>query len=227
MLKTTANEKTVNGRVVEPDDGAEDPKVPDAVEESPEAAADTKSQAPKAKDASKGRTLSISVRSLVLVLLVVGWATSLGIVLWLYLGAKGDLSKDAAQAANDRRAEKIALDYSVHAAAIDFQKLDAWKTELVKGTSPELKDKLNNAAGSMEQILVPLEWKSTATPIAAKVRSHDNNVYVVDAFIGVDTKTKQSKDGLHSTATYTVTIDPSHDWNISDVGGPGPVVGQK
>jgi hypothetical protein len=37
----------------------------------------------------------------------------------------------------------------------------------------------------------------------------------------------QAPDGLQSTATYSITIDSAHDWQISDVGGIGSVVGRK
>jgi Mce-associated membrane protein len=37
----------------------------------------------------------------------------------------------------------------------------------------------------------------------------------------------QAPEGLQSTATYSITIDSNHDWQISDVGGIGSVVGQK
>jgi Mce-associated membrane protein len=79
----------------------------------------------------------------------------------------------------------------------------------------------------MEQILLPLEWSSSAKPLAAKVRSHDKGVYVVDAFVSVLTKTVQAAEKLQSTATYSVTIDPSNGWKISDVGGIGQVVGDR
>jgi Mce-associated membrane protein len=59
------------------------------------------------------------------------------------------------------------------------------------------------------------------------VRSNANGIYVVDTFVGVTTKTVQAPDGLASTATYSVTIDGNHDWQISEVGGVGSVIGQK
>jgi len=145
----------------------------------------------------------------------------------LYIGSKQHLDDQARQASNSRRAEQVALDYAVSAAVMDFKDLATWKTDLVKGTTPELKDKLTKAATSMEQILVPLEWNSTARPLVAKVRSDTNGTYVVDAFVSVLTKTVQAPDGLQSTATYSVTIDSNHDWLISDVGGIGDVVGNK
>jgi hypothetical protein len=79
----------------------------------------------------------------------------------------------------------------------------------------------------MEQILVPLQWNSTAHPLAAKVRSETGGVYVVDAFVSVLTKTAQASDPLQSTATYSVTVDSSKDWQITDVGGVGDALQPK
>ncbi|GAB5023413.1 hypothetical protein JHV675_53370 [Mycobacterium avium subsp. hominissuis] len=146
---------------------------------------------------------------------------------WLYLGEKAELDRQARQAADNSHAERVALDYAVDAAKIDTKNLDAWKKNLVKGTTPELREKLNSAAASMEQILAPLQWNSTAIPLAAKVRSNTNGIYIVDTFVGVETKTVQAPEGLQSTATYSITIDSNHDWQISEVGGIGAVVGQK
>jgi hypothetical protein len=73
----------------------------------------------------------------------------------------------------------------------------------------------------MEQILVPLQWNSTAQPLVAKVRSSTGGVYVVDSFVSVLTKTAQGPEPLQSTATYSVTVDSSKGWQITDVGGIG------
>lgn len=45
--------------------------------------------------------------------------------------------------------------------------------------------------------------------------SHDNGVYVVDAFVSVMTKTVQATDRLQTTATYSVTIDSNNAWKIT------------
>lgn len=176
---------------------------------------------------SKRRSISISIRALLVGAVIIGLLAAAGVTTWLYLGAKAQLDAQARQAAATSRAEQIALDYAVGAAKIDAKDLGPWKTELVKGTTPELKDKLSNAATSMEQILVPLQWNSTAVPLVAKVRSDDNGTYVVDTFVSVQTKTVQAPEGLESTATYSITIDSNDDWQISEVGGVGAVVGQK
>jgi Mce-associated membrane protein len=171
--------------------------------------------------------VSVSVRTLLLMTLTTALLAAVGMMTWLYLDEKSKLDGQARRAADDSHAERIALDYAVGAAKIDVKDLDAWKKNLVKGTTPELKEKLNSAATSMEQILAPLQWNSTAVPLIAKVRSDNNGIYVVDTFVGVETKTVQAPEGLQSTATYSITIDSNHDWQISEVGGIGSVVGQK
>ena len=173
------------------------------------------------------RRISVSVRTLLFTALVVALLGAIGTLSWLYLGARAKLDNETRQASSNAHAEKIALDYAVDAAKINFQDLNTWSAHLVKGTTPELKEKLNSAAKDMEQILEPLQWNSTAVPLAAKVRSSANGIYVVDTFVGVETKTMQAPDGLQSTATYSITIDSAHDWQISDVGGIGSVVGRK
>ncbi|MGV0617943.1 hypothetical protein [Mycolicibacterium sp. XJ879] len=162
---------------------------------------------------------SISVRSVVVGVVLVALIGAVAVLGWLYYDAEAELDANAAQAANDRHAEQVALDYAVNAAAMDFKDLGAWKSRLVEGTSPQLKEKLSKAADSMEQILVPLQWNSTAKPLVAKVRSQEGGIYVVDAFVSVLTKTVQAPEGLQSTATYSITLDGNNNWQITDVGG--------
>lgn len=174
----------------------------------------------------RGR-VSVSVRALLIGVLIAALLAGGGVMTWLYLGEKAKLDRQARQAADNSHAERIAQDYAVDAAKINAKDLDPWKKNLVKGTSPELKAKLSSAATSMEQILVPLQWDSTAVPLVAKVRSNTNGIYVVDTFVGVETKTMQAPEGLQSTATYSITLDSNHGWQITEVGGIGAVVGQK
>ena len=176
---------------------------------------------------SRGLQISVSLRSLVIAAIFMALVAGIGSVGWLYIGAQRKLDAQARHAENDAHAEKVALDYAVNAAQMNFQDLNAWKAKLVAGTTPELKDKLTNAATSMEQILVPLQWTSSARPLVAKVRSDTGGIYVVDSFVSVQTKTVQSPEPLQSTATYSVTLDSTKGWQISDVGGIGAVVEQK
>lgn len=170
--------------------------------------------------------LSISVRGLTISLMVTALVAAVGALACMYVAAQHKLDEQARQAANTTRAEKIALDYAVNAAAMNYADLDTWKTKLVAGTSPELKQKLSKAAESMQQVLVPLQWISTASPLAATVVSNTGGSYVVEAFVSVSTKTVQAPDALRSTATYSVTID-SKDWQISDIGGLSTITKQK
>lgn len=173
------------------------------------------------------RQLSISVRSLAIGLVIAVLVGAVAVLAWLYMGAQHTIDAQERRSQEYARAENVALDYAVNAAQINSQDLNPWKTKLVAGTGPELSEKLTKAGQEMEQILVPLQWNSTATPLASKVRSADAGVYVVDCFVSVLTKTVQGPEPLQSTATYSVTIDSNHDWQISDVGGIGSVMESK
>ena len=181
----------------------------------------------KKRSSSPGRSISISVRTLALGTLISALVAGLAVMTWLYIAANRKLEAEGQQARDNQHAEQVALDYAVNAAVMDYKDLAPWKRALVEGTTPELAKKLTDAANAMEQIVLPLQWSSTAKPIAAKVRSHSNGVYVVDSFVSVMTKTVQAADNLQSTATYSVTIDPASGWKITDVGGIGQVVGEK
>jgi hypothetical protein len=173
------------------------------------------------------RRVSVSVRTLILAAVMLTLITAAATMTWLYLGARARLHEQARQADNYTQAEQVALDYAVNAAIIDFQNLAPWKQNLVKGTTAELRDKLSKAATQMDQILLPMQWSSTARPLVAKVRTDDNGMYIVDAFVSVSTKTVQAPDSLPSTATYSITLDSNHDWQITDVGGIDAMVGEK
>jgi hypothetical protein len=178
---------------------------------------------------SKGteRSVSFSVRGLVVGAVIMALAASVVALGWLYRDARHQLDAQATESTNTAHAEKIALDYAVNAATMDYKDLQAWHVKLVAGTSPELNKKLSDAGTSMEQVLVPLQWNSTAQPLVAKVRSNTGGIYVVDSFVSVQTKTIQAPDALQSTATYSTTIDSNNNWQITDVGGIGSAMGPK
>ena len=203
------------------DDDAE-PSEPDAVN----ASKDDQHEAPTKRKASS-RRVSLSLRTLVTATAILALVAAVAVMTWLYFGERGRVEAQQQAAANEQRAEQIALDYAVNAATMNFQDLNTWKGKLVNGTTPGLHDQLTKAATSMEQLLVPLEWNSTSQPLVAKVRSDTNGIYVVDTFVSVLTKTTQAPDNLQSTATYSITIDSKNNWQISDVGGIGAVVGAK
>lgn len=165
------------------------------------------------------RRVSLGVRTLAVAGLVLLLIASTATMTWLYFGQHSLMDAQHQKDANYQRAEKLSLDYAVNAATMNYQDMNTWKQKLVAGTTPALNAKLTKAGASMQQILVPLEWTSTAQPLVAKVRSDLNGIYVVDTFVSVQTTTTQAPDNLQSTATYSITIDTNSDWQISDVGG--------
>jgi len=175
---------------------------------------------------SGGRQIAISLRGLMIAVVIAALTVACGVLGWLYAGEKSQVDANAVEASNTEHAENIAIEYAVNAAEMDYQDFVGWKAKLVNGTSPELKDKLSKAADSMEQVLAPLQWKSSARPLAAKVRSSAGGIYTVDAFVSVLTKTMQAPEGLQSTATYNITIDSRNDWQITDVGGVDAALGK-
>jgi Mce-associated membrane protein len=224
----------VSAEDVEPStpDAAETSKPDDAVDSGRTAEVSPKrddqdDQEASTKREASPRRVSLSVRTLVVATLFAVLLAALGAMAWLYFGERTKVEAQLRQTDNDRHAEQIALDYAVNAATMNFQDLNTWKGKLVNGTTPNLREKLTKAATSMEQLLVPLEWTSTAQPLVAKVRSDTNGVYVVDTFVSVQTKTTQAPDRLQSTATYSITINSKDNWQISDVGGIGAVAGAK
>lgn len=179
------------------------------------------------KSDDRERRISVSIRGLVVSTIIMALIATVGAMTWLYIDARAQLDRQARLAGDIKRAEEIALNYAVNAAVMDCKDLGPWKQNLVKNTTPELGEKLTKAGTAMEQILLPLQWSSTAKPLASKVRSHENGVFVVDAFVSVMTKTVQAADSLQSTATYSITIDSNNAWKISDVGGIAAVVADK
>ncbi len=215
-------------------DGATDAPVQDATEQDatePTAAEPSGARATVATDgvtsSPQRRSVSVSVRGLVVGAVIVALVAAAAALGWLYFDARQQLNAQATQSTNDAHAEQIALDYAVNAASMDYKDLQAWHVKLVAGTSPELSKKLSDAGTSMEQVLVPLQWSSTAQPLVAKVRSRTGGIYVVDSFVSVQTKTVQAPEALQSTATYSTTIDSNNNWLITDVGGIGSAMAPK
>ncbi|MBN7303127.1 hypothetical protein IUQ79_14575 [Mycobacteroides abscessus subsp. bolletii] len=149
-------------------------------------------------------------------LLLVALCATLG---FLLLKARGELSNRMAADADEQHAERIATDYAVGAATINYQDLPAWITRLKANTAPTMSSKFDATAPKLQQILLPLKWVSSATPITAKVESVNGNIYKVDVFVSVSSTTAQTPDGTQTTVTYNVTVDKQSDWKITDVGG--------
>ncbi|GAB3133410.1 hypothetical protein GCM10027289_23220 [Tsukamurella serpentis] len=139
-------------------------------------------------------------------------------VLWSM--KKSELSDVRDAAADKAKAEKVALDYASGAATFDYRDLAPWRANLVKGVSPDLKNRLDATAGALNQLLQPLQWVSKATAMDAVVNSESGSVYKVNAYVRVQTTNVQAASGREVVTVYNVTLDKDKDWQITDVGGP-------
>ncbi|WP_051161463.1 hypothetical protein [Nocardia brevicatena] len=54
--------------------------------------------------------------------------------------------------------------------------------------------------------------------MTAKAMSEQGGVYKVNVFVNVTSTNAQALDGARTTVVYTVTLDESADWKITDVG---------
>ncbi|MET9487595.1 hypothetical protein [Nocardia sp. NPDC006630] len=179
------------------------------------AAETTKAAAP----AAPAKTVSLKLSTLGLAAAAVVLIGALITVSTLWLSARGDLSDRDAKAAAEQHAEQVATDYSVGASNINFSDLNSWTGRLKANTTPALGNKFDATAPKLQEILVPLKWTSSATPVAAKVVGRDNGLYQVDVFLNVTSTNAQNPDGAQTTVTYNVTVDPNNGWKVSDVGG--------
>ncbi|MEO9326528.1 hypothetical protein [Gordonia aurantiaca] len=170
---------------------------------------------------SGGAGRSVSLRAVIAGSVAVLVVAALALMGWQLWSKSGEIDDMKAAAASAAKAEQVALDYAEGAADMSFENPEDWRSRLTKGTSPELTERLRQASTQMEQLLRPLQWSSTATPIAAKVESVGGDVYEVVAFVNVRTKNVQAPSGIESTATYKITLDKSQDWLITAISSTG------
>ncbi|AYF76785.1 hypothetical protein D7D52_26560 [Nocardia yunnanensis] len=159
--------------------------------------------------------LSTMVWSAAVAVLVIALVTAVGFL----IAARGELSDRDSTAKANTHAEQVAGDYAVGAATVNFADFNAWVGKLKANTSPALAAKFDTTAPKLQDILTPLKWTSTATPITAKVMSESGGVYKVNVFVNVTSTNAQNPDGAQTTVTYNVTVDRNADWKITDVGG--------
>ncbi|WP_415678946.1 hypothetical protein [Tsukamurella hominis] len=129
-------------------------------------------------------------------------------------------------AADEARAEKVAADYAAAASTFDYRDLGPWRTALTKGVSPELKTKLEATVGAMNQMMQPLQWVSKGTVLDSVVSNRSGDVFKANVYVKVDATNVQATAGREVITVYTVTLDKSKDWQITDVGGVGGATGK-
>jgi len=165
------------------------------------------------------RTVSFSLSTIAWIATTAILVVAVTVLAVMMSTARNDLAARDDAAADAQHAEQVATDYAVGAATVRFDDFDAWIGRLKVDTAPALANKFDATAPKLQEILTPLQWTSTATPIAAKVMSEDGGIYRVDVFLNVNSTNIQNPDGAQTTVTYTITIDQESDWNITDVGG--------
>ncbi|MCU1646248.1 MAG: Uncharacterized protein JWN03_6523 [Nocardia sp.] len=188
-------------------------------DETPADTAGTPSNTAPADRQAGRKTLSLRVSDMIgaaaiAVLLAVAITFA---VLWH--SASGTLAARDATADDNQHAERVATDYALAAATINYQDANAWIAKLKDGTAPQLASKFDAAAPKLTEILIPLKWTSTAAPLAANVSSQQGGIYHVDVFLNVTSTNAQNSTGTQTTVTYSVTLDKNADWKITDVGG--------
>lgn len=141
--------------------------------------------------------------------------------LWATDDSSGQLADLQGRLDTEAAAEEVASDYAMSVSAVDYEDLDAWRAALTTGVSDQLAPKLEAAVDVVGPWLTRMEYTSTARLLAADVSETDGDTYVVQVFVDMTSRSRQTPEGVAATATYTVTMDRASDWTITDVGGVG------
>ena len=179
-------------------------------------------------DSASRRTITVDVSKvrralwvLLVVVAVVGVCV-FAVVQWKAAeGARAEVASMRASGAEEGQARKVAADYAVGAARVDFRDFTGWMDRLTANTTPELAARLRGVQGQLEQFMVPLQWTSSSSPVAAVVKARNGDAFTVLSFVNVTTKSTQTPEGVESTATYTLTIDKAQGWQITDIASVG------
>ncbi|MFC8047489.1 hypothetical protein [Nocardia sp. NPDC057353] len=180
---------------------------------------DTEEKAPETAPPAAARTVSIRLSTALTALALTALLVATVTLAILYAGARGTIADTEARAADERHAEQVAADYALGASTIDYRDVKAWFTRLKTGTAPALAAKFDATAPQLEQILLPLQWSSTATPLSADVIAESGGIYQVNAYLTVNSTSVQNPDGAATTVTYSLTLDRNSGWQITEVGG--------
>lgn len=180
---------------------------------------ETPTTAPSTPTPTKARSISISVPTMIWTAATAALAVIAVVLGGFLVSARGDLAARNSAMADDKHAEQVATDYAVGAATVNFADFNAWIGKLKANTTPALATKFESTAPKLQEILTPLKWTSTATPITAKVTAESAGVYKVNVFVNVTSTNAQDPSGAQTTVTYNVSVDRNADWKITDVGG--------
>ncbi|MBB1020140.1 hypothetical protein G6030_02335 [Dietzia sp. E1] len=141
--------------------------------------------------------------------------------LWATDDSDEQLARLQGRLDTEEAAEEAASEYAMAVSAVDYEDLDGWRDALSEGVSDQLAPKLEAAVDVVGPWLTRMEYTSTARLLAAEVSETDGDTFVVQVFVDMTSRSKQTPEGVAATATYTVTMDRASDWTITDVGGVG------
>lgn len=137
---------------------------------------------------------------------------------WQAHDLRSELSTVRAQHDDDSRAQRVAADYAVAAAQIDYRNFDPWFGNLRKGVAPRLADQFSSSEPALRDLLGQLQWVSSGKLIGSDITARNGNTYEVQVFVDVTTSNVQSPQGVKTTALYPITVDKDG-WRISDISG--------
>ncbi|MFC8046208.1 hypothetical protein [Nocardia sp. NPDC057353] len=157
-------------------------------------------------------------------------ATAAAIVfgtLWATDNSAEELDTLRTNLATDEAAEKAASTYALNVSQVDPTDIEGWRKQLQTEVTPDLAPKLSAAVDVVGPWLTQMEYTSTAEVLAADVSAREGDLYTVQVFVDMKSRSRQTPDGVTATAAYTVTLDRAANWTITDVGGvtpdlPGP-----
>ncbi|MGN2636805.1 hypothetical protein ACTD5D_11550 [Nocardia takedensis] len=138
---------------------------------------------------------------------------------WRADDSADDLAALRASLDTDAAAERTAGDYALRVSQVKAGDVEGWRTALKSGVTDQLAAKLSAAVDVVGPWLSQIDYSSTAQPLAAKVMRRDGDAYVVQVFVDMTSRSRQTPDGVVATAAYTVTLDRSANWAITEVGG--------
>ncbi|MFC3961409.1 hypothetical protein [Nocardia jiangsuensis] len=144
--------------------------------------------------------------------------------LWATDNSAEELADLRATLATDTEAEQAASRYALNVSEVNPSDIETWRTQLQEEVSRDLAPKLSAAVDVVGPWLTRMEYTSTAKVLAAKVSSRENNLYTVQVFVDMTSRSRQTPDGVTATAAYTITLDRDANWTITDVGGVTPAL---
>ncbi len=156
-------------------------------------------------------SVSISVRTLTVGAVITVLTVAVVVLGWLYFDARQQVSAPERPRRRRGAAEKIALDYAVNAATMDFKDLQAMARQACRGHQPGAQQEAvgrgyidGTGSGSRCNGIPP---RSHSSPRSGPTPAEST---WSTAFVSVQTKTVQAPEALQSTATYSTTIDSNN-----------------